>query len=128
MARFKYRRNRKNRGQCARNCCGCRRAGPLSLDHLRPGEVGVICSLGCEGGLRRRLLDMGLTPNTPVMVRKVAPFGDPIELCLRNYELSIRKEDARLIQVKDAKDSPSNENNKPDEKEEHSSSKAGTVE
>lgn len=72
---------------------------------------------------------MGLTPNTPVMVRKVAPFGDPIELCLRNYELSIRKEDARLIQVKDTEeDSLSNENNKPDEKEGHSSSKAGAVE
>lgn len=121
MARFKYRQNRKHRGQCARNCCGCRRSGPLSLDHLRPGETGVICSLGCEGGLRRRLLDMGLTPNTPVMVRKVAPFGDPIELCLRNYELSIRKEDAKLIQVKDAK-----EGNPADEKAE--SSEAGTVE
>ncbi len=51
--------------------------------------------------LRRRLLDMGLTPNTKVHVRKVAPMGDPIELSLRNYVLTIRKEEASKIELKE---------------------------
>ena len=55
--------------------------------------------MGGEGVLRRRLLDMGLTPKTRVMVRKVAPMGDPIEIRLRGYELTIRKEEAAKIQV-----------------------------
>lgn len=70
-----------------------------TLDRLKMGRKGVISSVGGEGALRRRLLDMGLTPNTVVMVRKVAPLGDPIELHLRNYELTIRQEDASKIEV-----------------------------
>jgi ferrous iron transport protein A len=69
------------------------------LDALRPGESGIVRSVGGTGALRRRLLDMGITPGTRVSVRKVAPLGDPIELCLRGYELSIRKADARNIEV-----------------------------
>lgn len=69
------------------------------LDALRPGESGIVRSVGGTGALRRRLLDMGITPGTRVSVRKVAPLGDPIELCLRGYELSIRKADARSIEV-----------------------------
>lgn len=53
------------------------------------------------GALRRRLLDMGLTPHTEVMVRKVAPMGDPIELHLRGYELTLRIEDAKNIEVEE---------------------------
>ena len=64
----------------------------MTLDQLKPGEGGVITSIGGEGALRRHLLDMGLTPNTHVEVRKVAPMGDPIELFLRSYVLSIRKD------------------------------------
>lgn len=71
----------------------------LSLDCLKPGQSGIIRSVGGEGALRRRLLDMGLTPNTRVLVRKVAPLGDPLELYLRSYELTIRKDDAQKIQV-----------------------------
>ncbi len=71
----------------------------MTLDKLRTGSKGIIKSVGGEGALRRRLLDMGLTPNTPVMVRKVAPMGDPIELHLRSYELTIRQEDAKKIEV-----------------------------
>ncbi len=67
---------------------------------MKPGESGVISAVGGEGALRRRLLDMGLTPGTRVRVRKVAPFGDPLELSLRGYELTIRGEDARIIKVK----------------------------
>lgn len=55
------------------------------------------------GALRRRLLDMGLTPKTMVMVRKVAPMGDPIELHLRGYELTLRVEDAKNIVVQEEK-------------------------
>ena len=59
----------------------------------------MITVVGGEGILRRRLLDMGLTPKTRVMVRKVAPMGDPIELYLRGYELTLRKDDAAKIEV-----------------------------
>lgn len=71
----------------------------MTLDKLKTGNKGIIKSIGGEGALRRRLLDMGLTPNTTVMVRKVAPLGDPIELHLRNYELTIRQDDARKIEI-----------------------------
>ena len=54
-----------------------------------------------EGALRRHLLDMGLTPRTEVLVRKVAPMGDPIELRLRGYELTLRLEDARNIEIQE---------------------------
>ena len=64
-----------------------------------PQVSGIITAVGGEGVLRRRLLDMGLTPRTRVMVRKVAPMGDPIEIRLRGYELTIRLEEAAKIQV-----------------------------
>ncbi len=73
----------------------------MTLDELKPGQGGVIEFVGGEGALRRRLLDMGLTPNTAVTVRKVAPMGDPIELFLRSYVLTIRKEDAAKIRLKE---------------------------
>lgn len=71
----------------------------ITLDQIKPGSGGVIIAVGGEGALRRRLLDMGLTPKTKVSVRKVAPMGDPMELCLRGYMLSIRKEDAAKIEI-----------------------------
>jgi Fe2+ transport system protein FeoA len=74
----------------------------MSLDQFVPGESGIIDSVTGSGALRRRLLDMGLTPGTHVAVRKVAPFGDPIELYLRGYALTIRGEDARIIRMKRA--------------------------
>ena len=70
-----------------------------TLDTLRVGEHGVITEVAGEGVLRRRLLDMGLIPRTKVLVRKVAPMGDPIELFLRGYELTIRREEAAKITV-----------------------------
>lgn len=73
----------------------------MTLDKLKTGGKGIIKSVGGEGALRRRLLDMGLTPNTAVMVRKVAPLGDPIELHLRSYELTIRQDDARKIEIQE---------------------------
>lgn len=71
----------------------------MTLNEIKPGQSGIITAVGGEGVLRRRLLDMGLTPKTKVMVRKVAPMGDPIEIRLRGYELTIRLEEAAKIQV-----------------------------
>jgi Fe2+ transport system protein FeoA len=66
---------------------------------LEIGGKGVITAVGGEGALRCRLLDMGLIPRTVVTLRKVAPMGDPIELFLRGYELTIRLEDAKRIEI-----------------------------
>ena len=71
----------------------------ITLDLLEIGKSGIIKTVGGSGALRRRLLDMGLTPKTKVSVRKAAPMGDPIEITLRGYELTIRKEDAKEITV-----------------------------
>lgn len=71
----------------------------MTLDQLLPGMSGKITVVHGEGLLRRRLLEMGLTPKTIVKVRKVAPMGDPIELYLRSYVLTIRKDDAAMIEV-----------------------------
>ena len=71
----------------------------MTLDKLPLGQEAVITTVGGEGALRCRLLDMGLIPRTVVRVEKVAPLGDPIELRVRGYALSLRKEDARNITV-----------------------------
>lgn len=71
----------------------------MTLDDMKPGQVATVSAVAGEGALRRRLLDMGITPKTVVMLRKMAPMGDPIEICLRGYELTLRKEDARKITV-----------------------------
>ena len=73
----------------------------MTLDKVKPGNGGIITSIGGEGILRRRLLDMGLTPKTRVVVRKVAPMGDPIELFLRSYVLTIRREEASKIEIRE---------------------------
>lgn len=73
----------------------------MYLNELKVGKSGIITKVNGEGALRRHMLDMGLTPKTVVMVRKVAPLGDPIELFLRGYELTIRKEDAMIIEIKE---------------------------
>ena len=71
-----------------------------TLQDLRPGESGMILSVGNQSGaVKRRLVDMGLTPGTEVKVTKIAPLGDPLEVSLRGYELSLRKDDAAQIQV-----------------------------
>ena len=66
---------------------------------LKIGDSAAITAVGGEGALRCRLLDMGLTPRTVVTLRKVAPMGDPIEIHVRGYELTLRVEDARQITV-----------------------------
>ena len=69
----------------------------MTLDELEAGRTAVIQAVGGEGALRLRLLDMGLIPRTRVTLRKTAPMGDPIEITVRGYELTLRKEDARRI-------------------------------
>lgn len=71
----------------------------MTLNELKIGDSAVITAVGGEGALRCRLLDMGLTPRTLVTLRKVAPMGDPIEIHVRGYELTLRVEDARQITV-----------------------------
>ncbi len=72
----------------------------LTLDKLPLGQEAIIVKVGGEGSiLRRRLLDMGLTPRTRVMVRKRAPLGDPLEITLRGYELTLRADEAAKITI-----------------------------
>lgn len=71
----------------------------MTLDELAVGKEAKIITVGGEGQLRVRLLDMGLIPQTVVRMQKVAPMGDPLEIHLRGYELTIRKEDAARIEV-----------------------------
>lgn len=76
----------------------------MTLDEVKPGSMVIIESVGGKGLLRRRLLEMGLTPKTKVKVRKVAPMGDPIEVYLRSYVLTLRKDDASKITIKEVYD------------------------
>lgn len=69
----------------------------MTLDELKIGHAGTITAVKGEGALRLRLLDMGLIPKTKVTMIKVAPMGDPIEICVRGYELTLRKDDAHNI-------------------------------
>lgn len=71
-----------------------------TLKDVKVGETAVIERLHGEGALKRRIMDMGLTRGVEVYVRKVAPLGDPMELTVRGYELSVRKGDAELIEVR----------------------------
>jgi ferrous iron transport protein A len=73
----------------------------LTLDILPIGKNAKICSVGGEGALRLRMLDMGLIPGTEVSVRKTAPLGDPLEISVRGYKLTMRKDDARLIKIRE---------------------------
>ena len=70
-----------------------------TLKDIAPGKSAVVVRLHGEGAVRRRIMDMGITKGVNIAVRKVAPLGDPIELTVRGYELSIRKADASAIEV-----------------------------
>lgn len=71
----------------------------MTLDKLPIGKRAVITSVGGEGNLRNHLLDMGIIPKTVVSIRKTAPLGDPIEISLRGYTMTLRKDDASKIEV-----------------------------
>ena len=70
-----------------------------TLKDVKIGETVKVSKLNGEGAVKRRIMDMGITKGVDVFVRKVAPLGDPIEVTVRNYELSIRKADAQMIMV-----------------------------
>ena len=70
-----------------------------TLKDVRLGESATVVKLHGEGATKRRIMDMGLTKGTELLVRKVAPLGDPMELNVRGYELSVRKADAEMIEV-----------------------------
>ena len=70
-----------------------------TLKDAKVGETVTVVKLGGEGAVKRRIMDMGITKGVELFVRKVAPLGDPVEVTVRGYELSIRKADAELIEV-----------------------------
>ena len=74
----------------------------MTLNELKTGSSGIITAVGGDGPLRCRLLDMGLIPHTRVTLQKVAPMGDPIEIRVRGYKLTLRVEEAQKIEVKEA--------------------------
>lgn len=73
-----------------------------TLKETKPGETVRVVKIGGEGPVKRRIMEMGVTKGTEIYVRKVAPLGDPIEVMVRSYELSLRKADAQLIEVESA--------------------------
>lgn len=76
----------------------------MTLNELRPGQSGTVRTIQTSGTLKRRLVDMGITPGVRILVRRTAPMGDPIEISLRGYELSIRRSEARCITLLSAKE------------------------
>lgn len=70
-----------------------------TLRDLKVGETATVVKLHGEGAVKRRIMDMGITKGVDVFVRKVAPLGDPVEVTVRGYELSLRKADAEMIEV-----------------------------
>ncbi len=70
-----------------------------SLKDVKVGQTAIVLKLHGEGAVRRRIMDMGITKHVEVFVRKVAPLGDPMELSVRGYELTLRKADAEMIEI-----------------------------
>ena len=70
-----------------------------TLDAFEIGESGVVASVGGEGKIKRRLFDMGITPGAEILLRKRAPLGDPIEVTVRGYELTLRKTEAVTVEM-----------------------------
>lgn len=77
--------------------------GILTLKDAKVGNSYIVTGIQGGGPLKRRIRDMGLTKGSKIFIRKVAPLGDPVQINVRNYELSIRKDDAALIEISDAK-------------------------
>lgn len=73
-----------------------------TLRQVKPGQNVTVVKVHGEGAVKRRIMDMGITKGTALHVRKVAPLGDPVEITVRGYELSVRKEDAEMVEVKPA--------------------------
>ena len=73
-----------------------------TLKDVKVGKKAKVVKLHGEGAVKRRIMDMGITRGVELFVRKVAPLGDPIEICVRGYELSLRKQDAQMIEIEPA--------------------------
>lgn len=71
-----------------------------TLKEFKPGEKGTVLRVTAKGPIKRRLFDMGITPGAEISMRKVAPLGDPIEISIRGYELSVRKAEAEEVLMK----------------------------
>ena len=71
----------------------------MTLKEVKPGNTVKVTKISGEGAIKRRIMDMGLTKGVEIFVRKVAPLGDPVEITVRGYELSVRKHDAELVEV-----------------------------
>ena len=71
----------------------------MTLREVKKGQTVKVVKLNGEGAVKRRIMDMGITKGTEVFVRKVAPLGDPVEVTVRGYELSVRKADAEMVEV-----------------------------
>ena len=71
----------------------------MTLKEVKPGATVKVVKISGEGAVKRRIMEMGLTKGIEVFVRKVAPLGDPVEVTVRDYELSVRKADAELAEV-----------------------------
>ena len=72
----------------------------MTLSQLKVGESGTVTAVNGEGAIRRRLFDMGITPGAEVYLSKKAPLGDPIEIAIRGYELTLRKAEAAHVEIK----------------------------
>ena len=70
-----------------------------TLNQVKVGETVKVTKIAGEGPIKRRIMDMGITKGVEIYVRKIAPLGDPVEITVRNYELSVRKADAAIIEV-----------------------------
>ena len=71
----------------------------MTLRDLKPGDTAKVVKINGEGAIKRRIMDMGLIKGTSFSVRKVAPLGDPVEITVRGYELSLRKADSEMVEV-----------------------------
>ncbi len=72
----------------------------MTLRDLKPGQQGIVTAIHTAGSMKRRIMDMGITPGVEIRVIKVAPLGDPVEVNVRGYELSLRKEEAQQIEMR----------------------------
>ncbi|MCI6858086.1 MAG: ferrous iron transport protein A [Eubacterium sp.] len=70
-----------------------------TLKEMKCGQTVRVVKIHGKGAVKRRIMDMGITKNAEIYIRKVAPFGDPVEITVRGYELSLRKEDAQMVEV-----------------------------
>ena len=81
-------------------CCPVQKEGIMrTLSQVKVGETARVVKLHGEGALKRRIMDMGITKGVEVYIRKVAPLGDPMEIAVRGYELSLRRADAEMVEV-----------------------------